>query len=73
MFDEAVPAGQSAAVQQMLERSEKLVEGTYARHPAQHAEILRVLATYYGNLNLGTKRVELLARARQWLTLNLNS
>jgi serine/threonine-protein kinase len=64
MFDEAVPSGQSAALQQMLERSEKLVEGTFAGQPAQHAEILRVLATYYSNLNLGNKRVELLARAR---------
>jgi serine/threonine-protein kinase len=65
MFDEAVPAGQSAAVQQMLERSERLVQSTFAGQPAQQAELLRVLATYYSNLNLGNKRMEVLARARQ--------
>ncbi|WP_280154777.1 protein kinase [Piscinibacter sp. XHJ-5] len=65
MFDEAVPTGQSAALQQMLERAERLIDGTFAGQPAHHAEILRVLATYYSNLNLGKKRMELLVRARQ--------
>jgi serine/threonine-protein kinase len=65
MFFEAVPAGQAAAVQQMLERSERLIARAFAGKPAQQAELLRVLATYYSAIQLPNKHAELLARARE--------
>ncbi|HEU0198893.1 MAG TPA: serine/threonine-protein kinase, partial [Burkholderiaceae bacterium] len=65
MFTEAVPSGQSAAIQQMLERSERLIHSTFADRPDHQGEVLRVLASYYGTLNLPNKRAELLARARE--------
>ena len=65
MFSEAVPAGQSAAVRLILERSERLVDSTFAGQPAHQADILRVLASYYTHLHLSDQRAALLARARR--------
>jgi serine/threonine-protein kinase len=65
MFSEGVPAGQSAAVQQMLERSERLVTTAFAGRPDHQGEVLRVLSSYYSMLNLANKQSELLARARE--------
>lgn len=65
MFTEAVPEGQSEAVLRLLERSERLLDGALGARPEHHAEMLRVLASYYTTLNLPDKQVALLQRARQ--------
>jgi serine/threonine-protein kinase len=64
MFGEAVPEGQAKAVQAMLERSEPLIATEFAGEPAQQAEALRVLASYYTALNLPKKQFDLIERAR---------
>jgi tetratricopeptide (TPR) repeat protein len=64
MFTEAVPSGQGAVLLQMLERSEKLIDGAFGADPTQQAEILRVLGGYYVTLNLPAKQAEVLGRAR---------
>ncbi|HEX6704205.1 MAG TPA: serine/threonine-protein kinase [Albitalea sp.] len=64
MFTDALPTGQAAAIQQMLERSEPLIDSAFAGQPAQQAEVLRVLASYYTALSLPNKQLELLTRAR---------
>ena len=65
MFGEALPAGQAKVVQDMLERSEPLIDTEFADQPAQQAEVLRVLASYYTRLSLPKKQYELLTRARR--------
>ena len=65
MFGEALPAGQAKVVQEMLERSEPLIDTEFADQPAQQAEVLRVLASYYTALSLPNKQYELLTRARR--------
>ena len=65
MFSEALPAGQAKVVQEMLERSEPLIDTEFADQPAQQAEVLRVLASYYTRLSLPNKQYELLTRARR--------
>jgi len=64
MFSEGLPAGQAKAMQEMLERSEPLIETEFAGRPAEQAEVLRVLASYYTRLSLPNKQYELLTRAR---------
>ncbi len=64
MFTDALPAGQAKAIQHMLERSEPLIDSAFAGRPAQQAEVLRVLASYYTALSLPDKQFELLTRAR---------
>jgi serine/threonine-protein kinase len=65
MFSEALPAGQAKVVEEMLERSESLIDTEFADQPAEQAEVLRVLASYYTSLNEPKKQYELLARARR--------
>lgn len=64
MFSQALPAGQAKVVQEMLERSERLIDTEFADQPAQQAEVLRVLGSYYTQLSLPSKHYELLTRAR---------
>jgi len=64
MFTEALPAGQAVVIQQMLERGEALIDNAFADRPAQQADLLRVLASYYTSLNAPKKPDVLLARAR---------
>jgi len=65
MFSEALPAGQAKVMQEMLERGEPLIETEFGGHPAEQAEVLRVLASYYTRLSLPNKQYELLTRARK--------
>ncbi|HZW73471.1 MAG TPA: serine/threonine-protein kinase, partial [Caldimonas sp.] len=65
MFSEALPEGQAKTMQEMLERSEPLIDTEFAGRPAEQAEVLRVLASYYTRLSLPNKQYELLTRARR--------
>jgi len=65
MFSEALSEGQAKAMQEMLERSEPLIDTEFAGRPAEQAEVLRVLASYYTRLSLPKKQYELLTRARR--------
>jgi serine/threonine-protein kinase len=65
MFSEALPAGRAKVVQEMLENSESLIETEFADQPAEQAEVLRVLASYYTALSEPKKQYELLTRARR--------
>ncbi|HKO66575.1 MAG TPA: serine/threonine-protein kinase [Burkholderiaceae bacterium] len=64
LFTEALPPGQAVVIQQMLERGEALIDNAFADRPAQQADLLRVLASYYTSLNLPKKPDLLFARAR---------
>jgi tetratricopeptide (TPR) repeat protein len=64
MLTESVPPGQASAIQQMLERGAKFVDVLSAGQPERQAEILRVLATYYIDLDNPQKSAALLERAR---------
>ena len=65
MFGEALPAGQAKVIQEMLERAESLIDTEFGARPAEQAEVLRVLASYYTALSEPKKQYELLARARR--------
>jgi tetratricopeptide (TPR) repeat protein len=52
-------------MQEVLERSEALIDTEFAGRPAEQAEVLRVLASYYTRLSLPNKQYELLTRARR--------
>ena len=65
MLTEGVSSEQATAIQKMLERGTGLVEIASAGQPERQAEILRVLATYYIDLDDAQKAAALLARARR--------
>jgi tetratricopeptide (TPR) repeat protein len=64
MMTESVPPGQAAVIQQMLERGAGFVDIASGGRPERQAEILRVLASYYADLDNPQKAAALLERAR---------
>jgi len=65
MLTEGVSPEQATAIQKMLERGTGLVDIASAGQPERQAEILRVLATYYIDLDNAQKAAALLERARR--------
>ncbi|HTT11252.1 MAG TPA: protein kinase [Burkholderiaceae bacterium] len=65
MLTEGVTSEQAEAIQKMLERGTGLIDIASAGQPERQAEILRVLATYYIDLDNAQKAAALLDRARR--------
>jgi serine/threonine-protein kinase len=64
MFTESPPPGEAAAIQEMLERGESMVTRETQLPAADRAEMLLVLASYYGELEYAQRAADLLQRAR---------
>src|SRR5262249_35148138 len=64
MLTEGVTAEQANAIQKMLERGTGFIDVVAGSQPERQAEILRVLSTYYINLDNAKKASALLERAR---------
>lgn len=64
MFTESLPQGEAAVIQRMLERGEAMLARDTQIPAAERAELLRVLGSYYSELENAQKASDLLQRAR---------
>jgi serine/threonine-protein kinase len=64
MFTESLPQGEAALIQRMLERGEAMVARDTQMPAANRAELLRVLGSYYSELENARKADDLLRQAR---------
>jgi tetratricopeptide (TPR) repeat protein len=65
MLTEELSSGEALAIQRMLERGEALIDSGFANSPAQQADLLRVLGTYYTILAAPQKQIEVTGRGMQ--------
>jgi tetratricopeptide (TPR) repeat protein len=64
LFTQELPAEDARAIQTVLARGEQMIDTAFAGHPAQQADLLLVLASYYSGLSLPKQHLGVTERAR---------